>query len=126
MKQHAISCILCPVSCEAHVEVDEAGTISMSNLECHRGECYVEQELRAPLRDVFTTISITGATIARLPVRTSHPVPKHKVMNCMRALTMLQVKAPVLIGTVIVHNLLDLGIDVIATRTLLEIDSQRK
>jgi CxxC motif-containing protein len=119
MKQHEIQCVLCPVSCVAHVKVDKAGIISITNLECHRGERYVTQELRAPLRDVFTTIPITGATISRLPVRTSHPVPKHEVMNCMRALAKLQIKAPVLIGTVVVHNLLNLGIDVIATRTLL-------
>ena len=119
MTVHEIPCILCPVSCQARVEKDVAGNISIANLECQRGERYVRQELEAPLRDVFTTISITGADIPRLPVRTSQPVPKHEVMNCMCALAQLQVKAPVHIGTVIYHDLLDLGIDVIATRTLL-------
>ena len=114
-----IPCILCPVSCQARVEQDTTGNIIIANLDCPRGEHYVKQELKAPLRDVFTTISITGADIPRLPVRTSHPVPKPEVMNCMRALAQLQVKAPVRIGTVIYQNLLDLGIDVIATRTLL-------
>jgi CxxC motif-containing protein len=122
MTQHEITCILCPISCNAFIERDAAGNISIMNLECHRGEQYVKQELEAPLRDVFTTILITGADIPRLPVRTSQPVPKHEVMNCMRALAKLQVKAPVRMGTVIYHNLLNLGIDVIATRTLLPRD----
>ena len=116
---HEIPCILCPVSCQARIEKDAADNISIANLECQRGERYVRQELEAPLRDVFTTILIIGADIPRLPIRTSQPVPKHEVMNCMRALARLQIKAPVRIGTVIHQNLLDLGIDVIATRTLL-------
>lgn len=119
MTLYEIPCILCPVSCQAIVEEDVAGNISIANLECQRGERYVKQELEAPLRDVFTTISIIGADIPRLPVRTSQPVPKHEVMNCMRALAQFKVKAPVHIGTVIHRNLLNLGIDVIATRTLL-------
>ena len=119
MTVHEIPCILCPVSCQARVETNAEGNISITNLECQRGDPYVRHELETPLRDVFTTISITGAEIPRLPVRTSQPVPKHEVMNCMRALAQFQVKAPVSIGTVICQNLLDLGIDVIATRTLL-------
>jgi CxxC motif-containing protein len=119
MTVHEIPCILCPVSCHARVEKDGAGNILIANLECQRGDRYVRQELETPLRDVFTTVSITGADVPRLPVRTSQPVPKHEVMNCMRALAQLQVKAPVRIGTVIYQNLLDLGTDIIATRTLL-------
>lgn len=122
MTQHEISCILCPVSCQAHVEVDDAGVISITNLECQRGEHYIEQELQAPLRDVFTTIPIIGASIPRLPVRTTQPVPKSEVMNCMRALAKLQVKAPIQIGTIVLRNILGLGIDVIASRTLLAND----
>ncbi|MCW4041461.1 MAG: DUF1667 domain-containing protein [Candidatus Bathyarchaeota archaeon] len=125
MTQHEVPCILCPVSCQARVERDAAGNISIINLECQQGEHYIKQELEAPLRDIFTTISITGANITRLPVRTSQPVPKHEVMNCMRALAKLQMKAPVQMGTVIHYNLLNLGIDVIATRTLLSRTSQR-
>jgi CxxC motif-containing protein len=119
MTAREIPCILCPVSCRASVEKDAEGNISITNLECQRGERYVKQELDAPLRDVFTTISITGADIPRLPVRTSQPVPKNEVMNCIRALAKLQINAPVRIGTVIYRNLLDLEIDVIASRTLL-------
>ena len=119
MTAREIPCILCPVSCHASVEKDARGNISITNLKCQRGERYVKQELKAPLRDIFTTISITGADIPRLPVRTSQPVPKNEVMNCIRALAKLQIKAPVHIGTVIYRNLLDLGIDVIASRTLL-------
>jgi CxxC motif-containing protein len=90
----------------------------IENIQCERGEDYVLKEVKAPMRDFFATVRIKGAKIPLLPVRATGPVPKEKLMKCSSALTKIEVAAPVKLGDVIVKNILDLGVDVIATRNL--------
>jgi CxxC motif-containing protein len=103
------------------VIIDGGQVISISNLECSRGEAYVVREIQTPLRDFFSTIRIEGAKIAVLPVRTTGPIPKDKLMDCAGELSRIVIKAPVKLGSVIVRNILNLGVDVIATRAVDEL-----
>lgn len=113
-----ITCIICPVGCIAKVTIENGKITEIEGLECPRGEEYVRRELEAPVRDFFTTVRINGAAIPVLPVRSTQPIPKDKMLDCVLELANVVVAAPVEAGEIIVRNPLGLEVDIIATRDL--------
>ena len=112
-------CINCPKGCHLVVEnVD--GNITVTGNTCKRGETYAINELTNPLRMVTTTIDIESKKYKRLPVITSKPIPKGKMMELMESLKDVNVKAPIKLNDVVVSNILDLGIDLIASKSIEE------
>jgi len=63
-------------------------------------------------------VPVDGGTVGMVPVKTAGDIPKHRIKTCMEALKGLRVTAPVTSGQVIVANVGDTGIDMIATRTV--------
>ncbi len=113
-----VTCIICPVGCRARVTIENGKISKIEGLECPRGEEYVTGELEAPVRDFFTTIRIKGAMTPILPVRSTQPIPKDKIMDCILELASIVVDAPIKAGDIIVKNPLGLGVNVIATRDM--------
>ncbi len=112
-------CIGCPLGCRLEVDEDEEGQIvEIRGFSCKRGKVYAEQEHTAPRRMVTTTVDIKDARYARLPVKTCEPVLKGAVVDICRALRSVTVQAPVKMGDVIAMNVLDTGVDVVATRDM--------
>lgn len=87
---------------------------------CPRGKKYGIDEFTHPTRMVPTTVKIKGAFLKRLPVITQDPIPKGKIFDCMEVINQVEVEAPVQLGDVIIKNILDLGVDIIATRSMNE------
>ena len=52
-------------------------------------------------------------------MRTQKEIPKDRIFACMRELKDIQVKTPVYAGDVIVEDVADTGVDIIATKTVL-------
>jgi CxxC motif-containing protein len=111
-----VTCILCPVGCKARVTTENEEAPKVENVDCPRGEDYVLRELRAPMRDFFTTVRVRGARIPVLPVRAISPIPKGKMAECASELAKITVDSPVKMGDVVVKNILNLGVDIVATR----------
>jgi len=112
-------CIGCPLGCRLEVEEDAAGDIvEVRGFSCKRGKEYAIQEHTAPQRTVATTVAIRNSSWARLPVRSSAPVPKDAVVEICRRLHAVETTAPVQMGQVIVANVLGTGADMIATRDM--------
>jgi len=113
-----ITCIICPMGCEATVVVDGGKVIGAEGLECQRGEEYVAKEIEAPMRDFFTVVKVQGARVAVCPVRSTKPIPKDRLMDCSRELADTIIEAPVKAGDVIMGDILGLGADIVATISL--------
>lgn len=113
-----ITCIICPIGCKAKVTIENGKVSKIEGVECPRGEEYARKEVEAPVRDFFTTVRIRGASKQVLPVRSTQPIPKDKIMDCALELAKIVVDAPVKAGDVIVKNILGLGVDIIATRDM--------
>jgi len=113
-----ITCIICPIGCKAKVTIKNGKISKIEDVECPRGEEYATREIEAPMRDFFATIRIKGASIPVLPVRSTQPIPKDKIMDCALELANIVVDAPVKAGDIIVKNPLGLRVDIIATRDM--------
>lgn len=140
IKTYTYLCIGCPLGCR--LEVDErhseenpgtglpetarqadivenvAEIVEVRGFACKRGDEYARQEHRDPRRMVTTTVAVKNGRWARLPVRTSAAVPKQQVQAICRAIGNVVVAAPVTMGQVIVADVLQSGVDVIATRDM--------
>jgi CxxC motif-containing protein len=55
-----------------------------------------------------------------LPVKTKVAVSKKKIFDVMNVIEKTEAKVPVHIGDVIVSNVADTGVDLVATRDILE------
>lgn len=113
-------CIGCPLGCRLEVEEeeDQKQIVEVRGFSCKRGKEYAAQEHTDPRRMLTTTVKITGGRWARLPVKTSAPVPKTDIVALCESLRGVTVEAPVAMGAVIVHDALGSGVDIVATRDM--------
>jgi CxxC motif-containing protein len=52
------------------------------------------------------------------PVKTENAIPKSKIADCLHSLKGIVLNAPVKIGDVVVKNVCDTGVDIVATRNV--------
>ncbi|MBR1931583.1 MAG: DUF1667 domain-containing protein [Lachnospiraceae bacterium] len=113
-----LTCITCPVGCALTVRLDDAGETTVTGNKCPRGAVYGTKEVTNPTRVVTSTVRVAGGTDQVVSVKTATDIPKGKITDCMRALEQVEVQLPVHIGDIIVENIADTGVDIVATRSL--------
>ena len=117
MEKKEMTCIVCPIGC--HVEIwEENGELVVTGNQCPRGKTYAIKELTNPTRINPPTVVIEGAKLPRLPVKTAEPVPKEDIFKIMDIINQVKVKAPVKVGDIIIKDILGLGINIVATRSM--------
>ena len=115
---NVLTCINCPVGCRMTVSVTDQGKfLSVSGNTCPRGAAYAKQEFTRPMRMITAVIPAQGSDVP-LSVKTSAPVPKEYIREIMRELGRVTVTSPVPAGTVIIHDVLNTGTDIVATRSV--------
>ena len=117
MKKEII-CTVCPRGCHIMVEGDGEKVLTAEGYSCKRGLEYANTEYAHPVRILTTLVKIDGAQNDLLPVRSSQPVPKEKLFDCMDVIRATSVKLPVKRYDVIVPNICGTGVDIVATKTL--------
>lgn len=114
MKKELI-CISCPMGCHLIVDIENK---KVEGNTCKRGEVYGINEVTNPMRVITTTVRVINGEIPVIPVKTKEPVPKDMNFEIMDILKNVQVEAPVKLGDIIVKNILNTGVDIVATRNL--------
>ncbi len=112
MKKNLI-CIVCPLGCTLEVELDGTEVISVTGNTCKRGAEYAVSECTAPKRTVTSTVLCENGKV--LPVKTSTPIPKEKLFECMEHINSTTASLPVRRGDVIIKNAAGTEADIIAT-----------
>jgi len=117
-EKRAVRCIVCPLSCLGEVSIEKGEVVAIKNMTCRRGEDYAREEIVAPKRMLTTTVRITGGELPLLPVVSDGVLPKGKVMACARYLADIVVQAPIKEGDVVCPDILGLGVNIVASRSL--------
>ena len=117
-----LTCIVCPMSCVGEVEIADGHIVQMVGFTCKRGQEYAKNEVTAPKRVLTTTVRITGGFLPMLPVVSRTPLPKEKIIECARYLTRIIVQAPVKETDAVCKDILGLGVDIVASRDMNEIN----
>ena len=109
-------CIGCPMGCPLTVTLEDGSVASVAGNTCKRGDAYARREVVNPTRVLTTTLPVTGGVQPTVPVKTAGEVPKALLLGCVQALRGLSVPAPIAAGQVLYRDLMDTGVDLIATR----------
>lgn len=111
------TCICCPLGCQITV-TDEDGRLSITGNTCPKGEKYVTDEMTNPTRMVTSMVEVIDGEIPVVSVKTKEAVPKNKINDCINALKGVRILAPVKIGDIILENVANTGVSVIATKNV--------
>ena len=115
-----ITCIGCPMGCLLTVDVN-GDDIRVSGELCKIGINYGKEEATNPTRNITTSIRVKNGDIPMLSVKTAKPIPKGKIMDCVRAVQAVEAQAPVKVGDVVLADVCGTGVDFVATRVILKV-----
>ena len=109
-------CINCPLGCHLNVDDKDLSNVKVTGNTCPRGVTYAVSEVTEPKRMVTSSVSVVGSQTKRVSVKTSAPIPKNKIFDCLQEIRKITANAPVAIGDVLLANVCDTGVDIVATR----------
>jgi len=116
MKTYRKICINCPAGCHLEITVDDDGAVDVRGNRCPRGKKYAEAEIADPRRTVTAVVRSEGPEPVCVPVKTSAPLPRRLIPDLLQELAATRVALPVGVGDVVLKNVRESGIDVVATR----------
>jgi len=109
-------CILCPRGCRMQVEPSGDGKWEVKGNGCSRGKAYAVQEMNCPLRTLTTSVWVERGNYRLVSAKTDRSIPREKIMEALKQIKGLKVRAPVNIGDVLVENIAGTGANLVATR----------
>ncbi len=118
MEERKLTCIGCPMGCPLTVVMNGDEVESVTGNTCKRGDIYARKEVTNPTRIVTSTVRVSGGNIDMVSVKTKEDIPKGKIFDCVKALKEIEVSAPVHIGDVILENVADTGVGIVATKNV--------
>ena len=118
MKKRELICIGCPLGCMLTVELDGTEVVNVTGNTCPRGKTYAEKEVTNPTRIVSSSVKVSGGDRVLVACKTKSDIPKSKIFDVARALKDVVAEAPVSIGDVLVENVADTGVEIVATSTV--------
>ncbi len=118
MEKIELTCIGCPMGCPLVVEMENGAVSKVTGNTCPRGDAYGRKEVTNPTRIVTSTVRVEGGTLPVVSCKTRTDIPKGKIFDVARALKTVTVPAPVTIGQVLVDNVADTGVEIIATKNV--------
>ena len=107
MEERNLICICCPIGCSLTVLMKENTVEKVTGNTCKRGDVYVT-----------STVKVIGGRGDVVSVKTKEDIPKGKIFECVRALKGVEVNAPVHIGDIIITNVANTGVDIVATKNV--------
>ena len=118
-KEEVIICVGCPLGCEVKLTLNSKNEVTgVDDNKCKEGEKYALEEFENPVRTLTATVLTQDSSQPLLPVRSSEPILKILLSQSMTVIAKARAKPPIKMGDVIVPNLLDTGVDVVASSDL--------
>ncbi|MDD3217977.1 MAG: DUF1667 domain-containing protein [Lachnospiraceae bacterium] len=124
MEKRELTCIGCPMGCTLTVTMQDKEVVSLTGNTCKRGDIYGRKEVTNPTRIVTSTVRVKNGENPVVSVKTAQDIPKDKIWACMEAIHEIQVEAPIQIGQVVLKNVADTGVDLIATKNQRAVESR--
>lgn len=118
MDAKTFTCIECPLGCRIGVDYEDCKVIKAEGNKCPKGLKYVSDEIANPTRILTSTVPAEGLSLRMVPVRTNGAVPKARMFEIMNEIRKVRITGRVKSGDVIVKDILGLGVDLVATRSV--------
>jgi CxxC motif-containing protein len=113
-----ITCIVCPLGCKILVRAVEDQFELLEGNKCKKGVEYAKSEALDPRRMLTSSVLVKNGEWPLVSVKSSEPVQKHKVYSVLKEIKKAKVKTPVKSGQIIIKNVANTNIDIIATKSI--------
>lgn len=113
-----ITCIVCPISCKILVRTDGKQFEVLNGNKCKRGIEYSKNEALNPRRMLTSSVFVKNGEWPLVSVKSSSAVPKEKIFSILKEIKKKTVIAPIKSGHIIIKNVTNTGIDILATKTI--------
>ena len=113
-----VTCIMCPLGCSIEVQIDGHEVSVKEGSRCKKGIKFAKMEAIFPGRILTTTMRTDTPGIPLLPVRSNKEIPKDQLMACMAVISKHPVRGRAKMGQQIITDILGLGVDIVACRTI--------
>lgn len=119
---YELTCINCPMGCSltasrpADAPLEE---LTVTGNGCKAGITYAISEIRNPLRMVTTAMKLPSGQM--LPVKTSRPIPKDRIYDCLAMIKKTRLTpagSQITCRETVIKNILSLGVDIVATKSI--------
>lgn len=117
-EERQLTCIGCPRGCSLKVYLEGTTVKDVTGNACNRGAIYGEKECTNPTRIVTSCVKVKDGVESVVSVKTEQDIPKGKIFQCLEALKNVVVDAPIVINDIIIRNVADTGINIIATKNI--------
>lgn len=114
MDEKNLICIVCPNGCNLNIKKINNEFVVTGN-RCKRGRDFAINELISPKRSICSTVKTTSKATPRISVRTDGEIPLDQILNLMKELSRITINHSVNLGDIIIKNVLNSGINIIAT-----------
>ena len=111
-----MTCIGCPMGCDLRVKVENGEAKTVEGNTCGIGKKYAIEEIAAPKRMVTSTMKSSNGV--PVPVKTQSSIPKDKIFAVVKEIKKAEISLPICIGDVVINNVADTGVRVIATKNI--------
>lgn len=126
VREVKLCCTTCPSECVMTVLTKGDMVLHVEGNTCKRGRKFAEMELIAPQRTLTSTILVeSGGKMQLLPVKTAAPIPKRMLVPAMAQIRETQLTGALTMGDVVIPNICDSGVDLVACRSLKEENDAR-
>jgi len=116
--EQEITCIVCPIGCKILVRATENQFELLDGNKCKKGIEYARNEALDPRRMLTSSILVKNGEWPLVSVRSSKPVPKPKILAVLKEIKKAEVNAPIKSGQLIIKNVADTKIDIVATKSI--------
>jgi CxxC motif-containing protein len=113
-----ITCIVCPISCKILVKTDGTHLELVDGNKCKKGIEYATSEALDPRRMLTSLVFVKNGKWPLVSVKSSKPVPKNNIFTVLKEIRKTTVNAPVKSGQIIIKNVTNTNIDIIATKSI--------
>ena len=118
MNKKEITCIVCPIGCKILVKTDGTKCEILDGNKCKQGIEYARSEALDPRRVLTSSVLVLDGRWPLVSIKSTEPVPKDKVFQVLDEIKKAKVKPPVNLGQIIIKNVSNTGIDIIATKSI--------
>ncbi|KYK29489.1 molybdopterin oxidoreductase [Thermoplasmatales archaeon SG8-52-1] len=113
-----ITCIVCPIGCKIFVKIDGKHFKICNGNKCVQGIDYAKSEALDPRRMLTSSVLVRNGDWPLVSVKSSKPVPKNKIFQVLKEIRKKKIEAPIKIGQIIIKDVANTKINIIATKTI--------
>lgn len=111
-------CICCPLGCHLVVDDKDLNDIKVTGNTCLRGVKYAKDEVTCPKRVITSLVKVKEGDLPVVCCKSKESIDKKLIFEVLDEIKKVEVTAPIHIGDVLIKNVLNTGVDIIATKEI--------